>query len=161
MSPAVSIQSFTKRYGRHAAVDDVTYEVSRGSVCGLLGQNGAGKTTTIRCMLDLLRPSAGRIEVLGLDSVRDSVEIRRRVGYLPEEPTYYPWMRVREIIRFNSGFFPGWDAALCARLIERLGLPEDRCLRELSRGRSGPICCCSMTRRPVSIPSFGGSSSRR
>ena len=68
MTSAVSVREFTKRYGQHAAVDAVSYEVPFGSVCGLLGQNGAGKTTTIRCLLDLLRPSDGAIEVLGLDS---------------------------------------------------------------------------------------------
>ncbi len=149
MNNAISIQTLTKRYGGHVALDDVSFEVSEGSVCGLLGQNGAGKTTTIRTMLDLLRPTAGRVEVLGLDSVRDSVEIRRRVGYLAEEPGGYPWMTVDEIIRFNSRFFPGWDDQLSARLLDRLALPRDRRLRDLSRGmRAKVTLVMAMAQRP-------------
>ncbi|NKB89227.1 MAG: ATP-binding cassette domain-containing protein [Acidobacteria bacterium] len=149
MTSAISIRELTKTYGRRTAVDAATYDVPRGSVCGLLGQNGAGKTTTIRCMLDLLRPTSGTIEVLGLDAQRDSVEIRRRIGYLPEEPTYYPWMRVGEITRFNAGFYPTWDQQLCDTLIAQLGLPSDRKLRDLSRGMQAKVgLVLALSQRP-------------
>lgn len=137
--PAIRLDSLSKRFGSVAVLDDLTLEVQPGAVYGLLGQNGAGKTTTIRCMLDLLRPSSGRIAVLGRDSIRDSVEIRRRVGYLPEEPIYYPWMRVAELLRFNARFFPRWDRDLAARLLDELAIPADRRMRALSRGMKSKV----------------------
>lgn len=140
MEPAaVHIEGFTKRFGARAAVEDLSLEVPRGSVFGLLGRNGAGKSTTIKTMLNLLQPTAGRISVLGLDSVAGSLEVRRRVGYLPESPEYYAWMTVGEIVGFNAAFFRSWDATYAASLLERLDLPRDRKMRELSRGMQAKV----------------------
>jgi ABC-2 type transport system ATP-binding protein len=133
-TPAIVIEGFTKRFGKHAAVDDLSLEVPRGSIFGLLGQNGAGKTTTIRTLLNLLQPTDGRLSILGHDSVSDSLALRRSVGYLPEEPTYYPWMTVDEVVGFNAAFYPSWDGELAGSLLKRLELPRDRRLRNLSRG---------------------------
>ncbi|MCH7823736.1 MAG: ATP-binding cassette domain-containing protein [Acidobacteria bacterium] len=134
--PAIRIQNFTKRYGKITAVDNLSIDVPKGSIFGLLGQNGAGTTTTIRTMLNLLQPSEGSIEILGLDSVRESLEVRKRSGYLPEEPTYYAWMTVDEIIGFNAAFYPTWDDDLADKLLDDLGLPRDRKLGSprVSRG---------------------------
>src|SRR3990172_4511320 len=79
----ISVDGLCKTYGRVQAAKDVTFTVGRGDVFGFLGPNGAGKTTTIRCMLDLLRPSAGRITILGMDAHRDALAIHRRLGYVP------------------------------------------------------------------------------
>ncbi len=133
-SPAITIEQFTKRFGAHVAVDDLSLEIHQGSVFALVGQNGAGKTTTLRTLLNLLQPTAGRLTVLGLDSIAGSVSIRGRVGYLPEEPLYYSWMTVDEILRFTAAFYPTWDHHLAGSLVERLGLPRERRLRDLSRG---------------------------
>ena len=76
----------TKRYRGQVAVDRLTLDVPEGSVFGLLGENGAGKTTTIQSLLGLIVPDAGQAETLGLDPVRQSLEVRRRVGYVPEQP---------------------------------------------------------------------------
>ena len=125
-SHAIVIDGFTKTYGKHTAVNDLSIEVPRGSIFGLLGQNGAGKSTTIKTLLNLLQPTSGRLSVLGLDSIGDSVALRRKVGYLPEEPAYYAWMRVDEIVRFNAAFYPTWDTALADSLIKQLDLPRDK-----------------------------------
>ena len=137
--PAIRIESFTKRYGKVTAVKDLSLEVPKGSIFGLLGQNGAGKTTTIRTLLNLLQPTEGKLEVLGLDSVRGSLEIRRRIGYLPEEPTYYTWMTVDEIVGFNAAFYPTWDEVLADKLLDDLALPRDRKLGSLSRGMQAKV----------------------
>jgi len=136
---AIRIEGFTKRFGTRTAVDDLSLAVPRGSVFGLLGQNGAGKSTTIRTLLNLLQPTTGRLTVLGHDSVAGSVAIRQRTGYLPEQPDYYSWMTVNEVVRFNAAFFDRWDAVLAADLIERLELPRDRRLKELSRGMQAKV----------------------
>jgi ABC-2 type transport system ATP-binding protein len=83
--PTLRISGLVKDYGRVHAVRGIDLEVRRGEVFGFLGPNGAGKSTTIRCVLDLLRPTAGVIEVLGLDPRRDGVEVRQRVAYVPGE----------------------------------------------------------------------------
>ncbi len=133
-SSAIVIDQFTKRFGRRVAVEGLSLQVPRGSIFGFLGQNGAGKTTTIRTLLNLLQPTSGRLQVLGHDSMAESVPLRRRVGYLPEEPSYYPWMTVQEILDFNAPFYPTWDPQLAGDLLARLELPRDRRLRDLSRG---------------------------
>ena len=138
-SPAILIDRFTKSYGTRDAVHDLTLSVPRGSIFGLLGQNGAGKTTTIRTLLNLLQPTSGHLSVLGHDSLAATLDVRRRVGYLPEEPGYYSWMTVDQIIRFNSAFYPSWDATLAARLVKELELPGSRRLKALSRGMQAKV----------------------
>jgi ABC-2 type transport system ATP-binding protein len=136
---AILIEGFTKKYGSRTAVEELTMEVPRGSVYGLLGQNGAGKSTIIRTLLNLLQPTSGRLSILGLDSVAGSLDVRRRVGYLPESPDYYGWMTVDEIVAFNAAFYDSWDAGYAADLLKRLELPLDRRLRELSRGMQAKV----------------------
>jgi len=137
--PAIVIEHFTKRYGAKEAVHDLSFEVPAGSIFGLLGQNGAGKSTTIKTLLNLLQPTTGRLSVLGFDCTSQSISVRQRVGYLPEEPAYYSWMTVAEIVSFNAAFYEKWDAALAASLLKQLELPRDRRLRQLSRGMQAKV----------------------
>jgi ABC-2 type transport system ATP-binding protein len=88
--PAIEVEGLTKYYGAVIGIEELSFEVAPGEVYGFLGANGAGKTTTIRLLVDLLRPSRGRARVLGLDCQRDTLEARRRVGYLPGELPVYP-----------------------------------------------------------------------
>jgi len=88
--PAIQAEGLTKYYGAVIGIEELSFDVSPGEVYGFLGANGAGKTTTIRLLLDLLRPSRGRASVLGLDCQRDTLEARRRIGYLPGELPVYP-----------------------------------------------------------------------
>jgi ABC-2 type transport system ATP-binding protein len=96
----IEVQQLTKRYGPTLAVSDVSFEVRKGEVLGFLGPNGAGKTTTMRVITGYLPPSSGRVTVAGHDVVEDSLEARRHVGYLPENPPVYTDMRVREYLAF-------------------------------------------------------------
>ena len=100
----IRVDGLIKRYRGQTAVDGLSLEVPAGSVFGLLGENGAGKTTTIQAMLGLIQPDAGRLEVLGLDPSRQGFEVRRRVGYVPEAPVLYDWMKVAEIGWFAAAF---------------------------------------------------------
>jgi ABC-2 type transport system ATP-binding protein len=86
MDPVIRLTKLSKHFGEQKALDEVSLEVPRGTVFALLGENGAGKTTAIRIALGLLRQNSGRAEVLGLDSGRQGLQIRRRVGYVPERP---------------------------------------------------------------------------
>ena len=90
--PVIQTFGLSKRYGSVQALSDLDLAVDPGDIFGFLGPNGAGKTTTIRLLLDLLRPTRGRAEVLGMDTRRDSLAIRRRAGYLAGEVAFYPQM---------------------------------------------------------------------
>jgi ABC-2 type transport system ATP-binding protein len=137
--PAIRTAGLTKRYGDRPALNGVDLEVARGDVFGFLGPNGAGKTTTIRLLLDLIRPTAGRAEVLGFDSHRDSVAIRRRTGYLPGELALYGDLTGRETLTYLGSLRGGVEPGRIEELAERLGADLSRRVRELSAGNKQKI----------------------
>lgn len=96
----ISFHHLRKDYGAFTPVRDLTLDIGRGEVFGFLGPNGAGKTTTIRIMMGILVPSSGRVAIDGLDCQRARVEVKRRVGYLPDNPIFYDYLRGREILIF-------------------------------------------------------------
>lgn len=98
--PIVRIDNLTKRYGAFDAVAGLDLKVPRGELFALLGPNGAGKTTTIRMLMGILQPTSGCALIDGLDCFKDRVEVKRRVGYLPDEPIFYDYLRGGEILRF-------------------------------------------------------------
>src|SRR5438874_307923 len=106
MKTVIRLQNVSRRFGGQVALDRVSFEVPAGTVFALLGENGAGKSTCIRIMLGLTEADSGQVQVLDLDSARESLKIRSRVGYVPERPTLYEWMTVWEIGWFTSGFYP-------------------------------------------------------
>jgi ABC-2 type transport system ATP-binding protein len=120
---AIATHGLQKAYGDVIAVNALDLAVPRNSIAGFLGPNGAGKSTTIRLLLGLIRPTAGSGSVLGLD-VRDrSMEVRRRVGYLAQQPRFYPELMVRETVEFAARFFfTGPTPALRRRTEEALEL---------------------------------------
>jgi ABC-2 type transport system ATP-binding protein len=142
---AIHVQGLTKRYRNQTAVDNLSLSVPEGSIFGLLGENGAGKTTTIQMLLGLVKPNAGRIDVLGLDPVRQGFEVRRRAGYVPEVPVLYDWMTVAEIGWFAAGFHldslrttTGYQTRY-AELIRGFELPAARKIKELSKGMRAKV----------------------
>ncbi len=96
----IEVESLTKRYGRTTAVDGVSFRVEKGEILGFLGPNGAGKTTTMRILTCYLPPTEGTARVAGHDVFRQPLEVKRRVGYLPEAPPLYPDMSVRDYLDF-------------------------------------------------------------
>src|SRR6187399_3589177 len=98
----IKVEGLTKRYARHVAVDHISFEVAKGQIVGFLGPNGAGKTTTMRMLTCFLLPTAGTAEVAGFDVLQKPMEVKRRIGYLPETPPVYPEMEVVEYLDFVS-----------------------------------------------------------
>ena len=96
----IAFDGLAKQYGSFAAVRDLTFSVDGGEVFGFLGPNGAGKTTTIRMLMGILVPSSGSATIDGLDCQLERVEVKRRVGYLPDSPIFYDFLRGREILEF-------------------------------------------------------------
>src|SRR5262245_1642686 len=87
----LAVSGLTKRYGDFTAVAGLDLEVRRGEIFALLGPNGAGKTTTMKVLMGILKPSAGTASIDGLDCFEERIEVKRRVGYLPDEPTFYDY----------------------------------------------------------------------
>jgi ABC-2 type transport system ATP-binding protein len=136
----IETRGLTKTYKGVQALRSLDLQVHQHSILGFLGPNGAGKTTTIKLLLGLIRPSAGHGTVFGHDIAHQGIEIRRRVGYLAQQPRYYEHMTAREILRFRARFFyRGPQAAIEARVTETLelvGLSDkaDRPIRGFSGG---------------------------
>ena len=133
-TPVVRADGLTKWYGRSRGVIELSFEVLPGEVFGFLGPNGAGKTTTIRLLLDLIRPTSGRIELFGLDVARHSREVRARTGYLPGDLRLYGQLTARQHLRYLAGLrrVPGLGDG--EQIAERLELELDRPVRSLSKG---------------------------
>ena len=110
----IEVQGFSKRYGAHTAVHDLSFTVEPGRIFGLLGSNGAGKTTTIRALVGLTRPSAGTVRVAGFDVWREPVRAKAAFGYIPDRPYLYGKLTARELLRFVGQLYrvPGADAAI-------------------------------------------------
>jgi len=98
----IDVHNLTKRYGRHAAVSDVSFQVGPGRIVGFLGPNGAGKTTTLRMLTGYLPPTSGSAQIAGYDIFRQSIKARRKIGYMPENVPLYGEMRVREYLRYRA-----------------------------------------------------------
>jgi ABC-type multidrug transport system ATPase subunit len=139
MDPVIRFDQVTKCFGSQTALDRVSLTVPPGIVFALLGENGAGKTTAIRIMLGLLETDAGKSTVLGRDSLREGLEIRRRVGYVPERPTLYEWMTVLEIGWFTAGFYGERFLPRYRELVAQYKLPERRKLKSLSKGMRAKV----------------------
>jgi len=96
----IKVEGLTKRYARTVAVDNISFEVEKGGIVGFLGPNGAGKTTTMRVLTCFLPPSSGSANVAGFDVLENPLEVKKRIGYLPESPPLYPEMEVHEYLTF-------------------------------------------------------------
>jgi ABC-2 type transport system ATP-binding protein len=136
---AIELTGVTRRFGKATAVDDLTLHIPRGTTFGLIGPNGAGKSTTIKMLLGMLRPDAGKVRVLGIDVFAEPRRMKERVGYVPEVPLLYRWMRVDEIIGFCRAFYPAWNDTECERLRRLFDLPPDRKVKHLSKGMTAKL----------------------
>ncbi len=149
---AIEITGLTKAYGSTQALRGVDLTVQQGEIIGFLGPNGAGKTTAIRCMLDLIRPDAGTIRILGLDPQKDPVGVRKKIGYLPGELSLDSGLTVRKLLGYFSslrGKTPPWSEI--EMLAERLKLDLNGVIRNLSKGnkQKAGIIQAVMTRPPL------------
>lgn len=128
-SPAlVQIDEVTKSFGEKVALRNVTFSVPPGQICGLLGPNGAGKTTLFRLLMGILKATAGTLLVDGRDAFEDRVEVKRLIGFLPDEPIFYSYLSGREVLELSAAMH-GLDVrtamARIAPLMARLRLAED------------------------------------
>ncbi len=135
----IEIVSLSKRYGRHLAVDEISFEVARGEVVGFLGPNGAGKSTTLKMLTGFLPPSSGAARIAGKDIFRESLAVRKHIGYMPENVPLYTDMRVKEYLRFRGSLrgLRGRELRMrLAEVMETCGLTHVRrkMIKTLSKG---------------------------
>ncbi len=149
MQYAIETVNLSRRFGRTEAVHDLTMQVPEGSIFALVGPNGAGKTTTIKTLMNLLRPSAGRASVLGVDSRRIGPPVLARIGYVSENQELPDWMSPRDLMAYCAPFYPSWDATLANTLARSLSLPLDKPIKACSRGmRMKAALLVSLAYRP-------------
>jgi ABC-2 type transport system ATP-binding protein len=132
--PAIRTEALTKDFGGGHGVFGLDLEVERGEIFGFLGPNGAGKSTTMRMLLDLLQPTSGSATVLGLDSHRESLELRKRVGFLPGDFELYPRLTGKQVLDFFAALNGGVDRRVFDDLVDRFDAQLDRPVRDLSTG---------------------------
>ena len=135
----IKVEGLTKRYARNVAVDNISFEVEKGGIVGFLGPNGAGKTTTMRVLTCFLPPTSGSVSVAGFDVLEQSLEVKKRIGYLPESPPLYPEMDVKEYLTF-VGRLKGISSADIGRRVDEVagrcavGDVRDKLIGKLSKG---------------------------
>ncbi len=136
---AIEAKGLVKYYGRSKGIHNISLEVDQGEIFGFIGPNGAGKTTTIRILLNLIFPTGGSARILGLDCVKQSVEVRKRVGYLPGEISYYSDMTVRQLVEYSNSFYGKDCSTRQAELIDYLGINGNSAVGSLSLGNKKKV----------------------
>jgi ABC-2 type transport system ATP-binding protein len=134
MENIIEVKNLTKRYGQHAVLNNANFDLVKGSVTGLLGKNGAGKSTLLKCILGLIKPQSGSIQILGEPAWTLSAEAKARLGYVPQTVQLYPWMKVGQVIPYIASFYPRWNHDLTDRLVKDWGLNPAAIIKPLSPG---------------------------
>jgi len=124
----------SKHYGKERGISNINLEVYSGETFGFLGPNGAGKTTTIRTILNFIKPSAGSVEILGLDSIKDSIEIHKNIGYLPGELELFNQMTGKDFLTFMANLRGGVDWDFVEEMISNLNAQVNKPIGSLSHG---------------------------
>jgi len=130
----IQVAALTKRYGKLTALDGCSFSASQGEVLGLLGPNGSGKTTLLRLLMGFLRADSGKATIDGLDCNRQSIEVHRRLTYLPGDPRLIRKLTGHEVLKFFAGLHPASSEKLAFRLAEQLELDISRRVQQMSTG---------------------------
>jgi ABC-2 type transport system ATP-binding protein len=145
----VDIHHLTRRFNDKAALQDVTVQIPRGQVFGLVGENGAGKTTLIKHILGLYRAQQGSVSVFGMDPVKHPKEVLSRIGYLSEQPDFPEWMTIAQFMNYMAAFYPNWDRQYASQLLQVASLDSQKKIRELSKGQQARVgLCAAQAHRP-------------
>src|ERR1700730_6861259 len=139
MAAIIDVQGLTKSYGSKRGIANVSFQIEEGEVFGCLGPTGAGKTTTIRTLMALIRADSGTALIAGLDCWKQSLEIKRLVGYMPGEPALDPNLTGGQILEYFAHLRGGVDQAYLKQLIERFELDTSRKFRQYSTGNKRKV----------------------
>jgi len=160
MKDAICTENLRKSFRGVHALKDVSMSVKEGAIYALVGPNGAGKTTAIKVLMNIMAPTSGRAEVLGVESTSVAGKVFTSIGYVSENQQMPDWMRIDTFLAYLRPFYPSWDRALEDDLIRQMQLPRDRKIGKLSRGmRMKVALASSLAYRPKLIvldEPFGG-----
>jgi ABC-2 type transport system ATP-binding protein len=145
--PMVELKELSKQYGACSAVNRLSLQVPPGTLFGLLGPNGAGKSTTLKMLMGICRPTSGQAKVLGMDAQTDSLVIRRRVGFIPEDKTLYSSMRVRDFLKVYGSFYPDWNATKASELLDHWRIKLEQRIGTLSKGTRAKLMLIAVLSR--------------
>ncbi|MGQ9006648.1 ABC transporter ATP-binding protein [Bacillus stercoris] len=132
----IKLEHVSKKYGRHTAVNDVSFTLSSGRIYGLIGPNGSGKSTTLKMMAGLLFPTSGFVKVDGKQAARDMV---RQTAYLTELDMFYPDFTVKDMVNFYQSQFPDFQTVQAYRLLNEMQLDPEKKIKKLSKGNRGRL----------------------
>src|SRR5271170_5517375 len=138
-TPIIEIDHLVRKYVRSDAVNDLSLRVAPGKCYGFFGRNGAGKTTTIKCLLNLLQPTSGTVQVFGLDPQRHEVAVKSRLAYVPDAVAFYPWMTVQDTLHYLASFRPHWNQDIQNDLLARFQLNPNQKASNLSKGQKTQV----------------------
>ncbi|UGB32293.1 ABC transporter ATP-binding protein [Metabacillus sp. B2-18] len=130
----IEINNLTKSYNKNRGIDGLTLSINEGEIFGFIGPNGAGKSTTIRTLLNFIHPTSGTAKIFGKDSVKDSREIRKNVGYLPSEVHYYDDMKALDLLEYSAKFHQYKNNQRIVELAKKLHLDLNKKIEDLSFG---------------------------
>ena len=133
--PAIYIENLVRQYGRTDAVNGLNLKVQAGRCYGFFGRNGAGKTTTIKCLLDLLKPTSGKVRLFGLDPAQHEVAVKSKLCYVPDQIGFYNWMCIQDYFEYLAAFREDWNQKLQKDLIDQFELDPGHKVNHLSRGQ--------------------------
>lgn len=137
MNELLTCKALTKKYGNVLALDSIDLSIDRGKIIGILGPNGSGKTTLIKLINGLLTPTDGRILINGM---APGVETKKIVSYLPDNNFLPNWMTAQQIVEFFCDFYEDFRPALAYEMLEKLGVPKNMRLKNLSKGNKEKVC---------------------
>lgn len=135
----IKIEDLKFSYGRKEVLNGVELGVPEGSIFGFLGRNSAGKTTTIKLLLGLLKADEGCCRIQGIDPRKDSIGVRRIVGYMAEDQQMYGWMRIEQIVKWVASFYQEWDNKFTNHLLDMLELSGKSKVKTLSKGQNSRL----------------------
>jgi len=136
LSMPLQAHALQLRYGKHAVLRDVSLQLPRGQVLGLIGRNGAGKSSLIGCMLGLLQPQSGQAMVMGAPALDMDDARKMRVAYVPQQPQSFAWMKIGQLFAYLGQLYPSWDRSYANTLLKRWELDPDRSIAKLSPGQA-------------------------
>jgi ABC-2 type transport system ATP-binding protein len=142
----IEINHLVRKFGHTDAVNDLSLRVPAGRCYGFFGRNGAGKTTTIKCLLNLVQPTSGKVRLFGLDPRKDEVAVKSRLAYVPDYVAFYPWMTVKDTLDYLASFREAWNRKTEQDLLGQFRLDKTKKVNTLSKGQKtqlaliGAIC---------------------
>lgn len=147
----IKIENFTKKYGNFEAVKKLNLNIYKGQIVGFVGKNGAGKSTTLRCIVDMIHQTEGKIEIFGLDNIKDSKKIKERTSYIPSEMALYENITVDKLIRFTLKFTKSTEEEM-QELLKYFELDSSKKVNELSLGNKKKVAIVQgLLRKPELI----------